>query len=247
MTRDEILLSSACMEDFFNRNRVRLSSEYFKVTYPDSETVSQLTDWTSTPERLIFNITGPYFEGDESENPMSMLAAKLVELAVRSKVPVVSYFCDLVRRKDLRVGNTQEVQSLVSIIYSLIRQLLELVAPILETNEDFGADRFQKLDGTLESLDDALVLLHDVRLLLPGKVLCVIDGVQWTDTRLTAKHMKSFINILRKGKMKVLLITSGDSRGLQVNLNHKETFAVQDSRKSSVDDLVGLDEGSVVL
>ncbi|KAJ8118314.1 hypothetical protein OPT61_g698 [Boeremia exigua] len=187
IAREKLLLYSAGMENYFHRDRLRLNPPDLGSIYVDPQMVFQISEWTKSSTIQILAIAGPLYEGDELENPMTMLSARVVDSAANSGVPIISYFCELRRREDLIGGNTKEEQGLIQMVYALIRQMLELMLPGMYHDEDFNWPSFSGLDGMIDSWEETMHVFSNVQNLLPGTVLCVIDGLQWLDSRVMNK------------------------------------------------------------
>ncbi|KAF2143196.1 uncharacterized protein K452DRAFT_286025 [Aplosporella prunicola CBS 121167] len=237
-SKENVTLNSTNLEDYFHRDRIRLPSDPFDSMMVQQEALARLTEWTKDPKQSILSLSGPAMEADDFENPMTMLAAKFAEFADRSGVKIISYFCELRRGEKTRSGNTRESQALISLAYSLVRQTVELLPSVFQSDADFSEEKFQQLDGTEKSWTTTLEILHNLLPLLPDKVFFMIDGFQWLDDRSTAKLMKDLLMVLRKSNMKVLFTTSGDSRCLLGNLSRSEMVLVNEvgptARGSSV-------------
>lgn len=180
----------------------------------DHECLGRLEQWTQSTEIQILAISNPDFDVDELDSPVSLLAAKFIELAADSNMPVISYFAELRRRQKLREKNTMHRQGLIELLYGILRQMAELVPPEFKCDKVLSKIRFHQLDGTADTWDDATALFRDIRELLPGRIFCVIDGFQWLDDKSTAKDLVEFVEILRQSRLKVLFTTNGHSRCL---------------------------------
>ncbi|KAK1846017.1 carboxylesterase [Colletotrichum chrysophilum] len=208
-TSEAIAISSGHLEDFFHRDRVRLPCDAFDSIMVPPESFREISDWARTPAPNLLWLEGPPVEGDDFENPVTMMAATVIALAEKTKLPVISYFCELRRGEKLRDGNdTMEAQAMLSLVYALIRQLIELLLPSLETSIDISEGRFKALNGSLGTWSQATALLTDLGGLMPGPVLCIIDGFHWLTDRGTDNYLSDLLKILRGDKWKVLLFTT---------------------------------------
>ncbi|TID05182.1 hypothetical protein CH35J_001997 [Colletotrichum higginsianum] len=223
-TSEEVALNSRFLEDYFDRDRVRLPYDAFNPVMVDAETVSHISDWAKAPPPDLLWLEGDPMRCDDFDNPVTMMAARVVGLADQLKTPVVSYFCELRRDERLRDGNgSREAQALVGLVYSLIRQLLELLPPAFESSSDLSTERFRSLDGTIRSWNTALSVIADLVDTMPGSVFCIIDGLHWLNDRSTDDRLPELLKVLRGGKLKVLLSTSGRSVVLRDELSRSET------------------------
>ena len=228
-----MLLFSSRLEDHINRDRIVIEHDGSSVTYMDWQVVSALEDWTTSGSQILC-IVGPNQAVDMS--PTTMVATQYMVSANQANIPIISYFCELPRpRTKLPRGMTAEMSGLVSLIYALIRQLIELLPSFMSCTEGLGEQRFTKLDGRVDSLDEAIAVLGELLDLSPPMLFCVIDGFETLDDRSTTKHMTAFVNTLRGHKiyrsplskgsdrvLKILLTTAGRSRNLLADLKDEE-------------------------
>lgn len=232
MSRDDILLESACLEDFFRRDRVCLPSDRFAATMVDPEALARLSEWAASDDSQTLHLAGPDFRSDELNNPTSSLAAKFIDLATQSRVPVVSFSCQLRRDTKNDVGCTREMRGFIELVYALIRQLIELLPPQLKQSDMiFWNRRFQRLDGTETSLEEALEMLKHLYQRVPRKVFCVIDGIQWLDDKSTSAVLAQLIQSLQDGRMKILFTTTGHSRALLHILSRRDLCILHETRE----------------
>lgn len=228
---DEIALNSRHMEDFFSRDRVRLHANDSAPMPFEPEAISKITDWSKGQAVPMLWIDGPVMDCDEEQNPLTMLAAQLIDLIARSRLHVISYFCELSRSVK---AAEREMQATIALVYSLIRQLVELLPPEFEASADFSEARFRRLDGTFESCGDATQMFKDLLDAVPvATVYCVIDGLQLMDIRRAEESLRAFLRQIRgaDGKLRVLFTTSGRSACLSKELKVEETLVIDTFRK----------------
>lgn len=223
--QESVFLNSSELEDFFQRTRVRVGREDFNPIMISPDTASRLGIWTEAPAPQVLWLSGPYTQADTFDNPMSTLAAKIISLAARNGLPLVTYFCELRRREPLRPGNsTKESQAMITLLYAIVRQVVELLPPLFEADVDLSKTRFHQLDGTIRSWEHALSMFRDLLSLIPRTAVCIIDGIQWLDDRSTKTNLKELVQVLRSEKLKVLFTTAGSSRCLLAELSSSESL-----------------------
>lgn len=88
-TSDAVLTNSRQLEDFFHRDRLRLSLPSGPARVPP-DTVRRLSEWMKATSSPFLWLQGEFYLGDELGNPLAVLANKVVESADESHVPVVS-------------------------------------------------------------------------------------------------------------------------------------------------------------
>ncbi|KAI5926622.1 hypothetical protein F4810DRAFT_707160 [Camillea tinctor] len=233
---EDVLLNSQHLEDFFYRDRVRLQIDPSGLVNVTPETLRRLGDWMKDDSSRFLWLEGTPTETDDADNPITMIANHVVELAEQTGIPVISYCCELRRRERLRGGNeTREAQACVSLMCGLLRQMAELLLPRFETQADFSSSRLKLIDGSIMCWSEMLHLFHDLLPLMPDVLLCVIDGFQWIDDRSTSNYLEEFIEAMRGTKLRVLLTTTGRSACLRKQLQAAETmvFETLDSKDVS--------------
>jgi hypothetical protein len=224
-------VNSRCLKRFFSESRVRLGEDPLTPIMATPETISRLSEWSEAASSApTLWISGPTTEVSDFDNYLSRLAAKFTLLADQSDVPLVSYFCQIIWREQCRGTNTRESQAMIAMLYALLWQLAELLPQSLETNADLSESRFQRLDGTVETWEDALLVLRDLMTLIPKLILCVLDGVHLLDDRSTNRYLKKMFQVLLGGKLKVLFTTTGRSAGLSEAVSISDTLEVQSLR-----------------
>jgi len=115
---------------------------------------------------------------------------------------------------------------MIALLYSLLRQMIELLLPRFETTTDLSEQRFRGLDGSMDSWQDALSVFQDLLSLMPSTVFCVVDGIHWLDDRSTDTPLRELIDALRADKLRLLLTTSGRSGCLLEGLASAETLQI---------------------
>lgn len=197
-----------------------------------NEMFARLREWMSSNQSEILWVAGPSDHCRPSN--VSPVAATMVKLFAEAKPMVVFNFCDLPRPRTIDDGKSVEEIGLISMVYSMIQQLIEHVPPEFDSSNDFGLKRFTPLNGDVSTLDAALELFGDlIRLCLPY-IVFIIDGIQWLDYRKGQKGCKEFVNTLRQLKTmkppdndpqcvyKVLFTTAGNPSCLMQTLDCRE-------------------------
>lgn len=138
--------------------------------------MSRLSEFTTTLKSQILYAHGRY--QPERLSVLRSSAATYITLAREHGIPVISYFCQL-SADEPPPSRTRESTELTALLYSLIRQAVELLpADFAAAPLAFGEERFAALDGTLRTWDLALELFADavgcVRL---PQLLFVVDGL----------------------------------------------------------------------
>ena len=236
---EEVASNSAHLEDFFHRDRVRLPCDPFEPIVATPEVLQRLVEWTKDDSSGRLWIDGPTIEAEDVDNPLSILAAKFLDLASQSNVPTISYFCELRRGERPRSGVSRELQSVIALISAIIRQMIELLLPRFEVEIDLSEARFSLLDGRPESWGEAIAMVKDLTTLIPDKVLCIIDGLHWIDDRSTETKMRDLVQMLKGPHFKTLFTTTGRTSCLAKELPASETLSLDN--RSMLRAIGGLD------
>lgn len=226
-TVEDVSLNSAHLEDYFHRDRVRLPHGHFSPHSFPIRVLQRLSDWTAGTAPSIFWIDGPPLQADDLDNSVTLLAATFINMAAQSSLPILSYFCQLRRGEQTRKSETPESQATISLVYALIRQMIELLLPVFETDVDLSQQRFSRLDGSSHSWPEALKLFTELVGLMPDKVFCVIDGVHWLDDRRNEGLIADLVRTLRESGFRVLITTSGRSPCLRQAVADEEALALE--------------------
>ena len=203
----------------------------------------RLRDWISSDASEMLWIAGPTDHRYPSK--MSAIAATIIRLFAEAEPMVVFHFCDLPRDGELEDGITSEEVGVVSLVYSVIQQLVCHVRPEFESAVDFSEQRFAALNGNIERLANALTLLKDLVPLCLPYIVFVIDGLERLDYSKGRDGCEDLVTVLREltigengaadsnGIYKVLFTTSGTSATLMRELEVGEVL-LQDGRRGSL-------------
>lgn len=206
-----------------------MPAEMFGATPLGHDAVARLEEWSQGlgPARLW--LEGPVLACDDVENPVTGAAAKFIRLAEIHRLTVVSYFCEVPRSRSGSGQSDPEMTGAIGLLYALLRQMVEVLSPRLDTTIDLSEDRFTALDGTPDTWAQATALLRDVVSVVSGTVFCVIDGLHWLDSTSTDVPLAELLHVLRKDNLRVLVTTSGRCGCLLEEFEREETCSLQHS------------------
>lgn len=117
-----------------------------------------------------------------------MIAASVIKSALNIGIPLVHVFCDW-------PGKNEE-KAVVNILYSMIRQLVDILPLKVETSSDFSAARFSNLDGSFQTWDEALSICAELFIEVPSPLLVVIDGIEHVSLGTSRKNIESLLGVL---------------------------------------------------
>lgn len=235
--RVDTQLISRHLEDYIDNEQCTIEHDRSAGIFVEWPVVSALQEWTTANSQMLC-IVGPHYTTGQSST--SVIAAEYVESAAPSQIPVVSYFCRLLRKK-LSFGKTLGEEALVPLTYALIRQLIELLPSVFYPEEGLSSQRFALLDGSLGSFNHALTALSNLLDLSPPLLFCVIDNIQELEETSTRRYLEMFIDTLRGHTktrdarstdsyrvLKIFFTTAGRSKSLLDHLSNDElVFAEQ--------------------
>ncbi|KAL8365015.1 hypothetical protein RB595_004025 [Gaeumannomyces hyphopodioides] len=237
-TRDDVVDRSKDYESYFDRDRVRLPGDPFSPAMVDAESLERLREWAASEEPGPLWLEGPYIAAEDLGNPLSMLAARMVDLADKNKVPVLSYFCKLTPEsfaedEDEDPDETAaEVRATLALAYALVRQLVELL-PVKSDgglgSPDVSEARLALLDGSTRTWSAAMSLMSDLLTLMPRTVFCVVDGLNWVDDWSAERYVTDVLRTLggKSSRLKVLYTTTGRCAALSDALDPSDTAQVR--------------------
>lgn len=181
---------------------------------------SPLQDWLSASESRTVWLYGPANARTPSE--ISLTSAYVVSMMESMKVPIIAHRCQ---------PQESETVALISMIYSLVLQLVWLLPDEFSSDRRFDGSRFAVLDGSMNSLETALILFEDLLAQAPRILVCVLDGIQVIEdgkgnARGTGMFLDLFLEILKESKdaklLKILLTTDGFCHRLDHRLDADE-------------------------
>lgn len=121
--------------------------------------------------------------------------------------------------------NTTDEKGIISLLYTLIRQIIDFVPPTVDTPQ-LSAARFSSLDGTLRTWKEGLSILSDILVIAPPLLLIIIDGLERLDFAECGEHyLLELIGLLQKSSetsdrdgsgnaLKLLFTTAGNCAAL---------------------------------
>lgn len=194
-TRVELQVSSKDLQDFFDNANQVYNFDPDAEIFADASVIESLQGWTRSLRSQVLAIAG--LHNTSFTGPVSLISAYCTSLARQQKLPVISHFCCLPREPP-PAGSTRARRGLIALTYSLIRQLTELVPPVLDYDStcDLSADRFRKLDGTFKSWKEALSVLDTLLLFAPPILFCVIDGLDVLEDPSTDGCIQLLVQVL---------------------------------------------------
>ncbi|KAG8157862.1 hypothetical protein KVR01_012134 [Diaporthe batatas] len=227
---DDIETRSASLEDHFCRDQVRPRLESDQPLPFEPDVILRVKEWSQDTASSLLWLSGPFIEVTDSSNPLTLLASRVIDLADEHHLNVISYFCHI---RHTNGTISREEQSLVALLYALIRQLVELLPPRFDSERDLSKERFSRLGGTIASWEESLDVMEDILSLVPGTaVFCIIDGLDVLDHRSIRRPLTLLLGRIRQSspKLKVLFTTSGRCYCLGQEIKAHENIVIDNFR-----------------
>lgn len=206
-------LIAPCAEN--GKDRIALRSAWNTRPVIPREVIDDIQRWIESPESRLLWVEGPAFV--EFEDVLSGIGLRICAAAEDVGIPFVSFFAKM--KYTFRPQNMPMHEAgLISMLYSLISQLVGVIPPSFSPTKPLTENEFRKLDGTTNSIPIALGILKAlVSVATPGLIF-VLSRFNLVDSRQNLGPLTDMIKILRDqpvGKtLKVLFVTQGNCRSL---------------------------------
>ena len=219
--RDDVVAASLQLQIFVDDGRkamlyacTDLPSPYFP-----EEALIGLRDWTQTTKSAFVWIEGP---ADAVVSGISIAAIQICNLALKSGIPYISYFCPIDSKVEASKGLTKSQAGTVALLYSGIAQLVQLLPEDFVCQAQLTESRFRQLDGSFASSGLALDIIEDLLATIDCMMHWILDGVNLVEDGDTRPLLTRLIEILRqygkKSTCKVCFLTNGASTVLNQSL-----------------------------
>ncbi|PYH47629.1 uncharacterized protein BP01DRAFT_220466 [Aspergillus saccharolyticus JOP 1030-1] len=192
-TRAELQLASSHLENFFDADDQTPELDPDVEVIAEENVMTSLQQWATDTYSQVLAVGGSPTTAFPS--PVLLISTCYASLARKARLPVISHFCT-------RPANgTNEVtyeQQLIALAYSLIRQLIEYLPPVIISHSgcNLSAERFKPLNGTLTSWKEVLSLIDILLYYAPPLMVCVIHGLDAIQDASTDQHIRSLVRIL---------------------------------------------------
>ncbi|KAL4983480.1 hypothetical protein BDW68DRAFT_181583 [Aspergillus falconensis] len=191
-TRVELQLGSAHLQDYFNNDDQLASYEPTDVMI-EEDVLEALKQWSTETYSQILAVGSVPDSTDAS--PFALISACYANLARNAKCPVIACSCSV--PPTAMDGMTLFQQGLIALVYSLIRQLLEYLPPVVNGSSahTVKAENFAHLDGTLASWQEVLSLIDALLYYAPPLLICVVDGLDRLQDPSTDEYVRSLVRV----------------------------------------------------
>ncbi|KAE9375263.1 hypothetical protein N431DRAFT_453923 [Stipitochalara longipes BDJ] len=238
--RNAVLEASKGLEKFIIGNSVDLLNTLPPASFASIPVATKLREWLSSRISTFLWVRGP--PASHYPSDLSALSGSLINAALGSKIPILFHFCEPAKSVDLADGLNTEEAGVVSLVYSLIRQLILLLEPDVDASIDFSAERLSLLESPLGNWREVISFLNDLLTLSPGILLCVIDGIDDLDYGRGKSLCADILALMRRREaasarsgliLKTLFTTTGYAKTLDDGLGLDEVVIDTESRHLS--------------
>lgn len=156
--------------------------------------VASLRQWGTSPRSQALLVGGS--QSTVFSSPVALISACYASVARQARLPVISHFCVLPTQATQ--GLTLHEQGLIALTYSLIRQLLDCLPAVVDSDAvlDLTAERFRGLNGTLSTWKAALSLIDTLLHFAPPLLVCAIDGLDAINDSSTDLPLRELVRVL---------------------------------------------------
>lgn len=191
-SRVELQLATAHLQEYFDNDDQIPDYDPTIDIIVEQTVVESLNKWSTGTYSQVLAI-GNLSDGNAS--PVALISAFYANLAQDTKAPIIAHFCSL--PPTAKTGVTLFQQGLIALVYSLIRQLLEYLPPVVNGSpaHTVKAENFALLDGTLASWKEVLSLIDTLLYYAPPLLMCIVDGLDRLQDLSTDEYIRSLIRI----------------------------------------------------
>ncbi|KAL4943194.1 hypothetical protein BDV06DRAFT_190459 [Aspergillus oleicola] len=196
-SRVELQAASAHLQEHFDHEHQFASHDPGTNIAVDDNVVETLKQWATDTYSQVLAIGsasntagGSYFR-----NRAAQISSCYAILAREINAPIVTFFCS--PGQTPRDGMTPFQQGLIALVYSLIRQLLEYLPPVLNgsSTHTVKAENFTLLDGGLTSWKEILSLIDTLLYYAPPLLMCIVDGLDRLSDPSTDEYIRPLVRI----------------------------------------------------
>lgn len=233
-SREDIEAASEVLNPFFDFDQIAIEGSTIN-SFVETEAIQHLQHWTEENSPGFLGVFGPASLSYDST--ARLLASNYIQAAKALGFPCISYFC-VIANENPPLGRLRETVGLVALLYGMIKQVtLHLPRRIVSHAAALDIQKFEMLDGTLRTWEQAVLLFQDLLdLVEPPFLIIAIYGMEVLEHEATNKYLSRLIELLRTiilkqrankngGKVfKILFTTCGTSQVLAAQLKEEEIF-----------------------
>ncbi len=202
----------------------------------DVNIISHLALWIQEATRVSRKLWIDFPYEFQQDSPARVAALNIISIVAKANAPFLSYICKTPRQAELVDTQTRVNAGLVSMVYSLISQLLRFRPP--DDGFRFDQSMLSRLSGDISCWNVALGLLSALLEHTPITRYCIIHGLNELETGEGAVKCEEFLRVLlshsnRHGsRFSIIFTTSGLSRALYGVMDQKDRASSSESTKA---------------
>ncbi|KAI2464414.1 hypothetical protein F4781DRAFT_72887 [Annulohypoxylon bovei var. microspora] len=225
ITREDLEWLQQSLDPFVEDGKRGISSDSMLTDIPliPNEVAVDIQSWAQSEDSNLLWVEGPaYGVFDEA---LPSIACQIQAISEDLGIPCISVFA---KTKYTFESNAISIKDagIISMLYSLIVQLINIIPTTFEAVEGLVGDKLQRLDGTVQSIPTAIGTLKALLSVIEPGLVCVICGFELVDCREHLSALEEFIQILREQpverRLKALFLSQGNCRALSNMTNLKE-------------------------
>lgn len=187
------------------------------------EVVTDIQEWITSPGSNLLWVEGPAF--GEFGGALSCIGLRVSDAAKGLDLPCISFFAKM-RYNFQAQGVERHDTVLVAMLYSLIKQLAEVVPPTFDEDSGLTVQDFENIDGTRQSVPHALRILEILLSASPHGLICVVSAFELIDCRENLEPLVQMIQCFQtqppEKRVQTLIITQGNCLSLSKTTSWKE-------------------------
>lgn len=210
--REDLERASRHLEQFYKNDLepMRRGTDILNRSLVPGQVVIRLQDWLSATESRLLWIMGRALSPTPSDE--SATAAHVFHLAEDAGIPCIYFSFKISDISSHDTWDQKQQGMMVSLVYSLMRQLVLLVPPHFRSGHDFST-LLEKMDGSPETVTSALGMMPKLLSLAPRLLICVLDGLHHLSHPSINGQAEELLLMLQRPAnnhtIKVLITTSG--------------------------------------
>ncbi|RHZ71308.1 hypothetical protein CDV55_108240 [Aspergillus turcosus] len=193
-TRTNLQFASRHLQDFFDAGDQVADFESGVDVVAEDSVLQSLQQWATNSHSQMLAVGGS--PPTTFPSTVALFSTCFATFARQARLPVISHFCSLPTQS--ADGLTLFQQGLIALAYSLIRQLIDYLPPVVESHDacDLCVERFTSLNGTLSSWKTVLSLIDALLHYAPPLLVCVIDGLDKLQDESTDAYIRDLVRTL---------------------------------------------------
>ncbi|KAI1460022.1 hypothetical protein F4805DRAFT_454962 [Annulohypoxylon moriforme] len=225
MAREELEWLKQSLEPFIEDGKrdILSSSMLSDVPLIPNEVATDIQNWAQSKDSSLLWVEGPAYEA--FGQALSSIGCRIWAISEDLSIPCIGFFAKTKYAFESPIIPMKDA-SLVSMLYSIIVQLVSIVPKTFKATDGLVGGKLQQLDGTVQSIPTALGTLKALLSVIEPGLVCVICEYELIDCRENLATLEEFIRIFRdqpaERRVKVLFLSHGNCRALSSMTNLKQ-------------------------